>query len=58
VVFALDRDGVRLDPSNIFLGEDSVHPAHNPLLIERLHHHPRASKTTTTSSTSTTAASS
>lgn len=61
VVFALDRDSARLDPSNIFLGEDSVHPAHNPLLIERLRHHPRAPHSTTTStssSTSTAAASS
>jgi opacity protein-like surface antigen len=59
VVFALDRDGTRLDPAYIFLGEDSVHPLHNPFRIERLHHHHGATPTTTTtSSTSTTAASS
>lgn len=61
VVFALDRDGARLDPSNIFLGEDSVHPAHNPFRILRPRHHrraPKTSTTTTSTSTSTTAAAS
>ena len=40
----LDRDGKRLDPANIFLGEDGVHPAHNPFAIHR--HHERAPKRT------------
>jgi hypothetical protein len=35
VRFALLRDGSRVDPSNIFLGEDSVHPARDPFSIHR-----------------------
>jgi hypothetical protein len=35
VRFALERDGHLIDTSNIFLGEDSVHPKHNPFSIRR-----------------------
>ena len=33
--FLLKRDGTRIDPSNIFLGEDGVHPPGNPFRIHR-----------------------
>jgi len=51
VHFRLDRDGSRIDPSNIFLGEDSVHPKHNPFGIVR---HDDQSPTASASSTQTT----
>jgi hypothetical protein len=35
VRFDLERDGHRIDASNIFLGEDAVHPTHNPFAIHR-----------------------
>jgi hypothetical protein len=35
VRFGLMRDGSRIDTSNVFLGEDSTHPAHNPFTIRR-----------------------
>ncbi|MGH2459104.1 MAG: hypothetical protein ACRDIY_09585 [Chloroflexota bacterium] len=38
----LDRDGRRIDSSNVFLGEDVVHPPSNPFRIHRTpdHAHP------------------
>jgi hypothetical protein len=35
VRFSLRRDGARIDAGNIFLGEDSVHPKHDPFTIRR-----------------------
>lgn len=31
----LDQDGKLIDPANIFLGEDSAHPDHDPFVIHR-----------------------
>lgn len=31
----LDQNGKRIDPANIFLGEDSAHPDHDPFVIRR-----------------------
>ena len=31
----LKRDGKRISTDNIFLGEDSVHPEHNPFEVDR-----------------------
>lgn len=45
VRFALDRDGHLIDPASIFLGEDAVHPDHNPFDIRR-HHVPDKGSTT------------
>ncbi|HVC33224.1 MAG TPA: hypothetical protein VNL16_06915 [Chloroflexota bacterium] len=46
VVLWLDRDGHRIDPADIFLGEDGGHPAHDPFSIHRTRDtaHPWASK--------------
>jgi hypothetical protein len=35
VRFALQRDRHPIDAANIFLGEDSAHPPHNPFTIQR-----------------------
>jgi hypothetical protein len=58
VRFALRRDGSPIDASNIFLGEDSVHPKHNPFSIHRDGTEETSTPTATTATPTPTATSS
>jgi len=56
VRYKLDQSGTPISTSSIFLGQDSVHPKHNPMQIHRLHERTpvaKPAKRTTTTSTST-----